>query len=516
MRKYTSFILLALLITLIFPYQTFSAEDNYLISKEPIYLTIHMNIEGNYSFKDNWPVFREISSLTNVFLKGTAPSTATNSEEVFNLMISSGKLADIVHYQREGLVYYGMKGAFVPLNNLLEDYAPNFNDFLSKRPDVKNMITSADGNIYYIPHVRDGQVRLGWFIRQDWLDKLGLERPDTVNDFYQVLKAFYERDPNGNGLKDEIPLIARYAENLLNGLMIFWKARPGWFINNQDRVNYGPYTMEYKDAMKNIAKWYKEGLIDPQIYTRGTTSRTELLNDNRGGSIHDWFPSTSLFNEKLKDKISGFNLIPIAPPAGVDGIRRENTKRSIGGEEGWAISYSNPDPITTMKYFDFFWTERGRRMMNFGVEGLTYEMVDGQPVFKDWLLNAERNILDILFEDYGAQQEIGFWQDFKYEEQWMTPVALEGVRMYRDNNYMLDLFPYLAFTEEEYQRIYSILPDIESYVEEMRVKFILGSEDVEEGYDSYLLNLKEMGIEEVINIYQKAYQRYKDDINEKK
>lgn len=61
-------------------------------------------------------------------------------------------------------------------------------------------------------------------------------------------------------------------------LMIFWKARPSWFITNDNKVRYGPYTMEYKDAMKNISKWYKEGLIDPQIYTRGTSSRTELLN----------------------------------------------------------------------------------------------------------------------------------------------------------------------------------------------------------------------------------------------
>lgn len=507
MRKFHLLLLISIIILLLLS-PVLHAEDisSYQITDSPLTLTIHMYIE-DYSFKDNWPVFRKAAELTNIKLKGTAPSSATNSEEVFNMMISSGKLSDIVQYNREELNQYGMKGAFIPLNQLIGKYAPNFSNFLKKRSDVKRLITAADGNIYYIPHVRDGEVARGWFIRQDWLDKLNLDRPDTVGEYYQVLKEIKEGDPNGNGIKDEIPFFARHTDYGINGLLILWKARSSWYAED-GRVLYGPYTPEYKTALINIAKWYKEGLIDPQIYTRGLDSRKELLSDNLGGSTHDWFGSTALFNDKLKDNITGFKFLPIAPPAGIDGVRRENSKRSIGGEEGWAISYSNSHPVETIKFFDFFWTEYGRKLMNFGIKGITYEMFNGKPEFQNWLIESDRNILDILYEDYGAQQRIGFQQDFSYEEQWMTPTALDGINLYRKNDFMLDQFPNLTFTEEEYKMIYTLLPDIESYVEEMRERYLLGAENVEESFDSYLANLKKMGIEQLIDIYQKAYQRY--------
>ncbi len=508
MKKKTFQLLIIYLIFFYFSANIQALDDNkYLISEEPLELTIHMYIETKYPFKDEWPVFKKAAELTNIKLKGTAPTSATNSVEVFNLMMASGNLADIVQFYTKDINKFGMRGAFIPLNKLIDEYAPNIKAFLEKRPEIKRLITAVDGNIYCIPHVRDGEVALGWFIRNDWLKKLGLKQPRTVEEYYQVLKAFRQQDPNENGLKDEIPFFARHTDYAINGLMILWKAQPGWYQEG-GRVYFGPYTPEYRIAVKNIAQWYREGLIDPQLYTRGPSSREELLSENKGGSTHDWFGSTSLFNDKLEMKIEGFEFLPIAPPAGVDGIRRENSRRSIGGEEGWAISYSNPYPVETIKYFDFFWTEKGRRLMNFGIEGDTYVIVNGQLVFKNWIKNSEKNILDILFEDYGSQQRIGFHQDFHYEEQWMNPIALAGVKMYMNNGYMIDQFPKLNFNEEEYRVIYDIMPDIETYVEEMRQKWILGAHSIEDTYSQYRIKLQEMGIEQIIAIYQKAYNRY--------
>ncbi len=505
-KKISIFIIITIIITY-FSGTIYALESSkYLISEEPLELTIHMYVETKYPFQDEWPVFKKAGELTNIYLKGTSPTSVTNSEEVFNLMMASGKLADIVQFYTEDINQYGMREAFVPLNDLIEEYAPHIKIFLENRPDIKRLITAADGNIYCIPHVRDGEVALGWFIRNDWLKKLGLKQPKTVEEYYQVLKAFREQDPNGNGLKDEIPFFARHTDYAINGLLIFWGARPGWY--REDEVRFGPYTTEYKKAIKNIARWYREGLIDPQLYTRGPSSREELLSENRGGSTHDWFGSTSLFNDKLEIEIGGFEFLPISPPAGIDGIKRENTRRSIGGEEGWAISYSNPNPVETIKYFDFFWTERGRRLMNFGIEGDTYVMVNGKPVFKNWIKNSEKNILDILYESYGAQQRIGFQQDFNYEEQWMNPISLAGVKMYMNNGYMVEQFPKLSFTEDEYRIIYNTMPDIQTYVEEMRQKWILGAESIEDTYPQYRDKLQEMGIEQIIEIYQRAYNRY--------
>ena len=82
---------------------------------------------------------------------------------------------------------YAFQGAFVKLDEYLEEYAPNITKYLNDHPEKKANITSADGHIYIIPRFEDGDTAQGWYIRQDWLDKLGLEQPKTVDEYYKVL-----------------------------------------------------------------------------------------------------------------------------------------------------------------------------------------------------------------------------------------------------------------------------------------------------------------------------------------
>ena len=136
-----------------------------------------------------------------------------------------------------------------------------------------------------------------------------------------MLEAFRDQDPNGNGLKDEVPYFARQWEEVLR-LLNLWDARSSgsdtyhdFYVNDEGKIVH-PYAQEaYRDGLANIAQWYKEGLIDPEIFTRGSSSRDYLLGENLGGATHDWFASTSGYNAALADKIEGFNFIPFLPPA---------------------------------------------------------------------------------------------------------------------------------------------------------------------------------------------------------
>ena len=406
---------------------TESSNSGGKISKEPLELTIHMHYYNDVSFKDDWEVFKKAGDETNVYLKGTVASSVTNSDEAFNLMVARGDLPDIVHGPRTKINEYGTEGAFVPLNDMIEKYAPNIKKFMEENPDYKRHITAADGNIYGISYVYGGTVAQGYYIRQDWLDKLGLEQPKTKDEYHDVLLAFKNGDPNGNGKKDEIPYFARSSNELVRLVNLFG-CHSGWYVKD-GKVHYGMYDPEYKTAVTELAKWYKEGIIDPEIYTRGNKARDELLSKNLGGATHDWFGSTAGYNESLKDTVPGINFVPIAPPADINGDVWEETARAKYGEMAWGISYKNQHPVETMKYFDFWFSKEGLTLANFGIEGKHYNMVDGKPVFTDLVLKGEKDAIGVL-QDAGAQIEMGTVQDFWYEEQWLTDAAKEGMEMY--------------------------------------------------------------------------------------
>lgn len=484
------------------------------IVKEPLELTFHMHFRDSWSYKEDWPVYQKASELTNIKLKATAPPTATKSKEVFNLMMASGKISDIVGGDRlrDEFIRYGMEGAFMSLNDLIDKHAPNIKKFLEERPDVKEYASGPDGNMYFIPYIPDGKVSTGYMIRQDWLEKLQLEVPTNVDEFYQVMKAFRENDPNGNGLKDEIPIFNRNNWEVYR-LVNLWGARSGgrdkdFYVDENGKVRHPFVDTEFKTGIANVAQWYKEGLIDPEIFTRGKNSRDVLFGDNLGGFTHDWFGSTADYNTKLKDKIQGFNVQAIAPPADVNGKQWEEDTRDPIKPDGWAIAGSNQHPVETIKYFDFWFTEEGRRLANFGVQDLHYDMVNGKPIFKNNILHGEKAVTTLLWE-VGAQIPIGFWQDFEYEKQWLNQDAVRGMEMYEQNNYCIERMPKLTFNAEE-QKIYDAKwPAIKAYLDETTQNWILGGENVEAGWDKYIKTLDTMGMQDILKAYQSAYDRFK-------
>lgn len=475
------------------------------ISDKPITLSIYQ-IDMD-AFDSDWPVFKQAQAWTNIELKGVLAKSTTDADQSFNMMMASGDVADIVVNWKENFNKYGMQKAFIPLQDLIDQYAPNIKKYLEENPEAKRFITARDGNIYYIPYVTDGKVQMTWFIRQDWLDKLGLEQPKTVEEYYNVLKAFSELDPNGNGKADEIPYFNRNVganfEQSVTPLLMLWKAHSEIYINDAGEVCYGPLEPEFKEAMKNIAQWYKEGLLDEEIYTR-SNARDVLLENNTGGSTHDWCGSTAALNNVYKDKIPGFNFVVMAPPGGVEYSARQQV-----GRNGWGIAASNEHPVETIKYFDFWFSPEGIRLANFGIEGEDYTMVDGKAVFTDSVLNGEKDVPTHLREK-GAQRTIGTCQLYEeYELQWLDPIAREGAQMYLDNGYIKDMtFVGLPVSDDDQKAASAYYADLNTYVREQMQKWVLGSEDVDATYDSFISGLKQMKVDDYLELMKKSRANY--------
>lgn len=474
----------------------------YAITTEPTELTLFM-VRNDDKVVEELPVWQEIAKLTNISLKTANSTSISDVNQALTTMLASGQLPDIVvstnikNFAEE----YGMQGAFVKLNEMVNaEDTPNLKAQLD-RLEVKNTITASDGNVYYIPDISPDDVPAnGWFIRKDWLDKLGLGIPTNIDEYYNALKAFREQDPNGNGQKDEVPYLYRFKSP--DALLEMQNVPTRWGVDENGKVYYSPITNEFKDGMKLMAKWYAEGLIDKEIYTRGSKSREKLFGDNLGGSTHDYFGTTAQFNDLLAETIPGFKLVAIAPPGG-----KEYSARAAATSGGASIAASSAKKEVAVRFLDFLYSEVGSRFQNFGIEGVHYDMKDGKPYFRDFVIHGEDTAINVLSKS-GAAADLPYVQDFWYEEQWLTEEALKGFELYMNNDLTEKPFPTLSYTKEEKDRFTVLNSAIDTYTQENLQKWVFGAADVDSTFDSYVEQIKSMGIDELVSIVQSAYDRY--------
>jgi putative aldouronate transport system substrate-binding protein len=231
-----------------------------------------------------------------------------------------------------------------------------------------------------------------------------------------------------------------------------------------------------------------------------------LLGANQGGMTYDWFASTAGYNTSLKDKVPDLKFLAIEPPASPSGKRINENRRARLRPDGWAITVANKNPVETIKLFDFYFTPQGRLLSNFGVEGQHYDMVDGKPRYKPEILNAKAPVNAQMW-DIGAQIPVGFWQDYEYERQWTNEDALKGIELYEKGNYLIDEFLGVSMTVEERQVFDRHMPNIQTYMIEQMQAWVLGSRDIDKDWESYNAQLKKLGLDQVLAVMQKAYDR---------
>lgn len=496
------------------------ADGHLLIVDEPLELTIQMNHVRYPTYQEDWPVEIEARKLTNIHLiddtvgANMRTDENTGKTEALNLMLAAGAIPDIVGSSRikDFVNQYGPEGAFFPLNDLIAEHAPNLAAYFEKRPEIASAISAADGKMYYIPYLPDGKYGRAYFMRTDWLETLGLEVPQNVEELEKTLIAFRDGDPNGNGIADEVPYFARQWPELIR-LVTLWDGRSSgsdtyhdFYVKDGALVH--PYAGEgYREGIANLARWYEMGLVDAEVFTRGSSTRDYLLGENLGGMTHDWFASTSGYNTSLAGEIEGFAFEAIAPPASISGVRMEEHRRIPIKPDGWAIGATNDHPVETIKYFDFWFTEEGRRLANFGVEGEQYTMVDGEPQFTEEFLTNGEPVNNQLYRVGSQLQARGYFQDYNYEKQWSNKFALEGIALYDEGDYLVDQFLGVAFNAEE-QRVYDrTFSAIRDYMLERQQGWILGNGDVNEDWDDYIQTLDNMGYQELLEVMNSAYAR---------
>ncbi len=206
---------------------------------------------------DDSPVLKEIEDYTN---KEITMEWVPNSnlEDKFNITLSSGDLPHVMYVPNKSPSFISAveDGAFWELGPYLKDY-PN----LSQTNEIVLNNSSINGKIYGIYRSRD-LGRNGVIIRKDWLQNLGLEEPKTIDEFYNMLKAFSEEDPDGNGEDDTYGMVVSKYEGPWD-VMQTWFGVPNKWGEDENGELY-PFFMDdnYIEALNFFKKLYDEGLVN--------------------------------------------------------------------------------------------------------------------------------------------------------------------------------------------------------------------------------------------------------------
>lgn len=462
--------------------------------------------------------YKELERITGVKVDFQHPPQGQQATEQFNLMMTSDKLPDVIEYSWAG--YPGgpekaiKDGKIIKLNDLIDQYAPNFKKVLEEHPEWKKEITTDDGSIYVFPFLRTDdklKVFLGPTIRQDWLDKLGLSMPTTVDEWYNVLKAFKEQDPNGNGKADEIPLYLTKGDvDTTTAFLGAWGINAG-FYQEEGQVKYGPTDPRFKEFLTLMNQWYKEGLLDQDF---ATTDEKMLEAKITGGQIGSAVLYTGSgigkYGTLMKDKDPNFRLVAAPYP-----VMNKGDKQIWGYKDhafngiGAAVTTSNKNPVETVKWLDYGYSEEGTLLFNFGKEGVSYAMEDGKPVFKPEVLKDPSGlpVIQSMSKHNRATFSGPFMLDIRFDQQYTTePDQLESKIIWAEPT-MEKKMPRTTPTQSESSRYASIMTDINTYKDEMYLKFVMGAEPLDQ-FDKYVKTIESMGLAEALEIQQKALERY--------
>lgn len=246
-----------------------------------------------------------LEEITGTHVEWTQPADDVMAEK-FNLMIASEEYTDAIVYGwtsvEGGPEMYVEDEIILDLTELIPECMPNLNAYLEEHPEVKRVMQNDEGQILYIPFIRDDvalNIYHGPLIRTDWLEKLGLEVPETTDDLYNVLKAFKEQDPNGNGEADEIPMSGvGFDENAafaIGNLLWAFDTHYSFYVEDGEVV-WGPVEDKFAEGLEYIAMLFNEGLIDVDYLLNDRTAMDSKAIADRVGFEFSFQP-TKYYND---------------------------------------------------------------------------------------------------------------------------------------------------------------------------------------------------------------------------
>lgn len=462
------------------------------------------------------PLFKKVMEETGIKIEFKHPPQGQKSEQ-FNLMVASGEMPDLMQYNF--LSFSGgpekaiKENLIISLNDLIDEgYTPNFKSVIESDDTLRKSASTDSGKFYAFPFIRSDEQLMtynGPMIRKDWLDELGLEIPETIDEWENVLTEF----KNKKGA--EAPLmVANMLPTFIttSAFVGAFGVKDGFYVEN-GKVHYGPMEDGYKEYLKLLRKWFEMGLIDKNFATSDKSSTdNKIMLGKAGATVGLTGSSMGTYLTAMESKDPKFNMTATPYPVLNKGDKPKFCQYTGVVPHGYdvAISSASKHKELAARLMDYGYSEKGHMLFNFGIEGESYNMVDGYPKYTDLItknpkgLNMNQAMGGYMQSQYGGS----FVQDVRYLEQYYSfEQQKDAIKIWSNTDEAKYHMPDITPTEDEAGEYASIMNAVDTYKAEMAANFILGQESFD-NYDKFVNQLKSLNIERAIEINQKGYERY--------
>lgn len=479
------------------------------------------NPENVKSYAD-MDVFKKYEEKTNIHIEWEEVSDEAWQEK-YKLVLASQNLPDVFapggnSMDSSIVATYSKQGLFIPLESLIDKVGINTKKFFNERSDLKKLSTYPDGHIYGLPSVDENmnlRVNDMILINNTWLKKLNLKSPTTIDEFTDYLRKVNTTDLNENGKKDEMPLSFAASPGVMNRLALLFgsfgivDSNNHVYIKSDNKLVYAPGTEEYKQALIYFSSLYKEGLIDPEIFTQNAAQLKAKGKEGIGAALGFWYPD-------LNDADQSKNEYVINPPLkGKDGKTQWLRNGVLPGfsPNAFLITNANKYPEATLRWVDY-WLDNGEfaLTMRFGPKDTGWKYMD-QNKWTEIVTTptGEPRTRKIVTQETPFGQVIPFWQfaDLWSRKNITAPQALMRGEAIKNMYYNVSATPYppVVFDNADNKEMVSIRTDLNKYVENMFAKFI--TEGVSDAvWKEYTARLKALQADKWVELHQKYYDLY--------
>lgn len=411
----------------------------------------------------------------------------------------------------------------VELNPYLDEYMPNFSKILKEYPTIARDLQVENGKyifastLYDVENEEDRMANsvYGLAIREDWLDTVGLEMPKNMAEWYDVLKAFKTMDPNGNGLQDEEPVCM--ASSGWKYFLCAYGIGDDPILDENGKVYYGYATESYKQFLSEMNRWNNEGLFYNWFKKATLIDQEERTIGNFAGAIKTQADELDVDNpdsyiSKLRKSVPEAKLTAAPWPQTVDGKSLCYSNIASFGTDTTIITSNCKTPEAAAYFIDYLYSEEGSTLLSWGIEGESYEVVNGEKKMMEGM-DEDVQFYDTTIKQrytYADPTTIGFPMFKTFASCILATKSDSYVDACRtwakgDTSYRM---PYaVMLNDKQTATIDDAENTMKDYIRENRQDFIEGKEPLT-NYDNYVEQLKLLGLEDYIAIWQECYDAY--------
>ena len=291
--------------------------------------------------------------------------------------------------------------------------------------------------------------------------------------------------------------------------MLATNAKESYWMVQDGEVKDGITGEGYKEYLSMLHQWYEEGIINSDFVNAAGAMSSDGMGDIIGGNCGVFFngaPMMDMYASMADDP--NFRIVGMPDPVKEKGEKTHvDTTEYDFGKEMMSISTNCQEPKLAIQFCEYLYTDEGIQLVNYGVEGLSCEVVDGKPQFTDAVLNNPDLGDPISF--YTGRNSVPSWESNKRLLDTFTEDVKDAFGVWESSRDNRDAYPYVAqLTIEETEEISKLAADYQSYADECRQKFIVGDMDLETEYEAYEEEVRTQGLTRALEIKQDAYDRY--------